>query len=50
MDVVWLVAWRKSDKQRSSSVAVKRRDVCLSCGESFEIPAESGGLCTVKPE
>lgn len=48
-EVVWLVAWKKADKQ-NSSVAVQRRDVCLSCGESFEIPAESGELCTVKLE
>lgn len=47
-DVMCLVYWKR---EKSMSIPPsQRRDVCLSCGESFEYPVESGGTCTTKIE
>ncbi|GLV40451.1 Adipokinetic hormone receptor [Carabus blaptoides fortunei] len=54
MDVVCLVSWKKPSLTNKPSTGAHRRDVCLSCGESFEVPAamasvaETVSLCSMK--
>lgn len=45
-DVVCLVSWRKPAKEQVTAMR-HQRDVCLSCGESFEFPVDAKGMCAL---